>query len=377
MRSLSPLTFSIAVPALGQAEFLATGLASLRSQRAAIQLAVLDASPDDRVQQVLREEGLPLAYAYHHADAGQAAAIQEGWDRTTGDIVSWLCADDYLFPDTLSTVADEFRAHPDVDVVFGHAVHVSETGVFQGYFPSTDPKPEALVRGCSISQPACFVRRSAMERVGGLNTELHYTMDWDFWLRLHGAGCRFRFIDSPLAAIRVHAKTKTLSGGRRRRQEIASLLKSHRVAPMDRWRAQLAFWRQDLLQDQKPSGLRQGLDLAAALERRVRPKVRSIIRGLESGTNCVEAGCVVRLPWYAPAPPREAIVMTDRPVGVTVTINDRPASLEPLGLRQAATDGRDLHGHGYRLHFELPPSEVLSFRFDGTEPWRLLGLAVH
>ena len=62
------LGFSVAIPALGQSEFLPTALSSLRSQRAPVELAVLDASPDDRVQRVLREQGATVAYGYHHPD---------------------------------------------------------------------------------------------------------------------------------------------------------------------------------------------------------------------------------------------------------------------------------------------------------------------
>src|SRR5262245_48917442 len=153
MSMTGPLRFSVSIPALGQAEFLTTALSSVRRQKVPVELAVLDASPDDSVQRVLEESGATVAFGYHRRDDGQAAAIQEGWDRTTGDIVAWLCADDYYFPDTLQLVAEAFAAHPDADVVFGHAVHLSSAGAFEGYFPTTDPDPASLLRGCSICQP--------------------------------------------------------------------------------------------------------------------------------------------------------------------------------------------------------------------------------
>ncbi|MCC7009868.1 MAG: glycosyltransferase [Acidobacteria bacterium] len=373
-----PVGFSIALPAREQAEFIDTALSSIRSQRVPIELAVLDATPDDSVQRVVRAAAVPVAYGYHRRDDGQAAAIQEGWNHTTQPIVAWLCADDYYFPDALSLVADAFVADPQVDVVFGHAVHVSAAGAFVSYFPAGSPDPDELIRGCSISQPACFVRRSAMERVGGLNAHLHFTMDWDFWIRLHRAGCRFRFLDAPLAAVRVHPGTKTMSGGYARLQEIAALLKAHGVPARSRWRTQLGFLRQDIRSRGSHPLLRSGLEALKSMEERIRPSVRSTIAGLECGTNRVHVRCTVRLPWYAASPPQEAVVVVDRALELTMKVNERPVAVEPLGIRPVPGPGPTGSGYGYRAFVDERTGRDLSFSLSGSVGhWRLLGLAVH
>ena len=167
--SSEQLTFSISVPVRGQAEFLSTALKSISVQQVPVQVAVLDASSDESAQQVLAPHRQMIAYSYHRPDAGQAAAIQEGWDQTTGTILAWLNADDYYFPDALRRVSELFREHHEVDVVYGHAVDVSAAGHFLAYFPATDPNPASLEGAAVICQPSCFVRRCALTRVGGLN----------------------------------------------------------------------------------------------------------------------------------------------------------------------------------------------------------------
>jgi glycosyltransferase involved in cell wall biosynthesis len=92
------LIFSISIPVYNQAKYLGTALESIRCQSTDVQLAVLDASADDSAQSVLVPYRGLIHYAYHHSDAGQSAAIQEGWDNTSGDVVAWLNADDYYFP---------------------------------------------------------------------------------------------------------------------------------------------------------------------------------------------------------------------------------------------------------------------------------------
>jgi glycosyltransferase involved in cell wall biosynthesis len=221
------LTFSISIPVYNQAEYLQTALESIRCQSIDVQLAVLDASPDDNAQKVLLPNRDIIHFAYHHSDAGQAAAIQEGWDNTSGDVVAWLNADDYYFPGALAKVRQVFLDRPNVDVVYGHAVHVSTDGDFEMYFPAISEEPNLLRRRCMICQPSCFVQRTAMERVVGLNPRLHYAMDWDFWLRLLDAGCNFYFLDEILAAVRVYPETKTLSGAKQRYREIRDILRAH------------------------------------------------------------------------------------------------------------------------------------------------------
>jgi hypothetical protein len=75
------LIFSISVPVYGHAEFLPHTLESIRCQSAKVELAVLDATPDDSVQKVLSTYADMIDYAYHREDDGQAAAIQEGWEN--------------------------------------------------------------------------------------------------------------------------------------------------------------------------------------------------------------------------------------------------------------------------------------------------------
>ena len=70
--------FSVSVPVRGQADLLPTALESLRHQSVPIELAVLDATPDDSAQAVLEPYRDMVRYGYHRRDAGQAAASAPG-----------------------------------------------------------------------------------------------------------------------------------------------------------------------------------------------------------------------------------------------------------------------------------------------------------
>jgi glycosyltransferase involved in cell wall biosynthesis len=372
------MLFSISLPVRGQAAFVATALESIRAQTEPLELAVLDATPDESVQQRLAPYRSLVAYGYHRDDGGQAVAIQEGWDRTRGEVVAWLNADDYYFPGALASVAEVFRAQPEVDVVYGHGVHVSPDGGFEMYFPGIHPDIQRLVVQCVVCQPACFVRRAAMERVGGLDARLNYTMDWEFWVRLVRAGAVFHFFPEPLAAVRVYRDTKTMAGGKARLQEIARLLAGGGAARRKRASALLGFYSYDLRHRSRTPWedvVNRVLLAAAAIYRRASQPMA--IRGLECWTNRVVGQCEVALPWYGPSAPRAVTVTTDRPGDLELAVNGRAVRPEPVGPASALFLGEPTPGYAHRAALAPTADRVLTISLRSSMPWwRLLSLAV-
>jgi len=313
-------------------------------------------------------------------DDGQAAAIQEGWENTSGEIVSWIKADYYYFPDALAKVKEIFLNKPDIDVVYGHAVHLSADGNFQTYFPAISENIALLKRGCMICQPSCFVRRKAMERVGGLNTALHYTMDWDFWLRLYHANRSFYFLNELISAVRVYPDTKTLSGSAERYREIKDILRAN-ASWRHRQMSLLGFRYYDRVNRTTGSSWRLLLyPIRSVLTRlhKWRAKRKTfLIRGLKPWTNFVEDACEVSLPWYSKEAPREVTVITDMPVEFSSTFAGKSIALETCGTRQTIFLGQKFKACVYRAKLHEQAGHLLSFELRSYKgPWRLLSLEV-
>jgi GT2 family glycosyltransferase len=62
--------------------------------------------------------------------------------------------------------------------------------------------------GYGLCQPGVFFRRDLLEQIGYLDPELHYAMDYDFWLRV-ARRHSFKIVDQPLARYIVHPASKT------------------------------------------------------------------------------------------------------------------------------------------------------------------------
>lgn len=187
---------------------------------------MLDASGDKRVAALLDEYADIIVYRRSGPDRGQASAIHEGWSCLPGDVLGWLNADDFLYPGALKAAADAFQAS-DVDVVTGDSVFLDGAGRFLGHHPGVGPPDDQILTSNPISQPSTFVRRIAVEAVGGINQSLHYTMDWDLWVRLFRNGARFTKNDAVLSGVMIDRGTKTMGFGPRRRAEVLRIIAPH------------------------------------------------------------------------------------------------------------------------------------------------------
>jgi glycosyltransferase involved in cell wall biosynthesis len=301
------LTFGIVIPNYNQSHFLPSALESLKYQSSPFQVAVMDGGSTDNFKEVIREYSDIITHLNSAPDEGQAGAIREGEEIISGDIVAWLNADDYYFPETLEKVASCFEKDPELDLVYGDAIHVNSEGFFLSYFPPIqDFNAKELTENCFICQPACFVRRSAYERVGGLNPSLRYTMDWDLWCRLSASGARFRYLPEPLAAVRYYQGTKTLSGDKERFREIYRIEKKYGTRRLRT--SFLGAYYYGLSFEKKRDFRKNIVFVLLSILRTVKSKIDrafreqgtqdSLIYGFQRWKPIVEGACQIHVPWY-------------------------------------------------------------------------------
>jgi len=305
------LTFAIAIPNYNQSHFLPWAFESLRHQSVPFNVALMDGGSTDNFREVTALYSDMIDHMVSGPDGGQAAAIKKGKASIPGDIVAWLNADDYYFPGALDRVASVFEKNPHVDVVYGDAIHVTTAGHFLSYFPPAQTfNSKDLMRSCFICQPACFVRRKAYERIGGIDASLKYTMDWDLWHRLSLAGAKFQYIHEVLAAVRYYSGTKTMSGDRLRYGEIWRIERKYgrRLMPLS-W---IGFYRYDLSFKEKRNFLEDFflylLDRLRQSKKRLKSfkrsggHIRKTLYGFHRWEPVVEKGCTIHIPWYDKRP---------------------------------------------------------------------------
>ncbi len=205
--------------------FLYATLCSVaRQQNDKTHIALLSVSDDPRIREDIDRSGIKLAYERFGPDAGQSAAIAEGWKHCDGEILAWLNADDLYLSGTLQTVFNAFSDNPHLDVFYGQS-SISFDDTIIGLHPEVTPIGPRLNRTNIISQPSCFAKRKAIESIGNINPDLHYTMDWDLWHRLYEYGAKFNNTDKILSHVTWYSNTKTASISPTRLKECGTILR--------------------------------------------------------------------------------------------------------------------------------------------------------
>lgn len=207
------LRFSIVTPSYNQAEFLEETIRSVLDQDyPEIEYAVIDGNSTDGSVDIIRRYEDRLAFWASEPDEGQADAINKGWGRCTGDVLAFLNSDDYYLPGALQKVAEVFERHSEVGVVYGQAYWVSADGRVLSKTSVHVDSQAMLDSFQGLPQPATFVRRDVLEKVGPLDPSFHFALDGEFFIRALG-NSRAVSLPDVLACMRLHGSSKSVSVG--------------------------------------------------------------------------------------------------------------------------------------------------------------------
>jgi glycosyltransferase involved in cell wall biosynthesis len=200
---------TIVTPSFNQARFLERTIRSVLEQDyPELEYLVMDGGSTDGSVEIIRSYAERLAYWTSGPDGGQAAAINAGWRMAHGEVLAWLNSDDFYLPGALLAVGQAFRDHPGAPLVYGPMQRFDADGKPMGRLGSAFRWRTTLYSHQVIPQPSAFFRRSAVEAAGALDESLHYSMDYDFILRLARIGPPL-MLQRTLAAATTHADAKT------------------------------------------------------------------------------------------------------------------------------------------------------------------------
>ncbi len=199
------------MPSLNHGAFIEEAIRSVLLQDyPSVELIVVDGGSTDGSVDVIRQYQEHLAAWMCEGDAGPADALNKGFRRASGDVLSFLNADDFLLPQSLWTVAREFRRRPQADVLSGHGFFVNAVGELgTPMFSDRWDLSRVVHTACVLVQPATFFRSRIFQRVGGFSEQTRTAWDMELWADMALAGATFQCVDAFLAATRLHAASIT------------------------------------------------------------------------------------------------------------------------------------------------------------------------
>jgi glycosyltransferase involved in cell wall biosynthesis len=161
-----------------------------------------DGSTDDSREVALRYPGVRLV---SHPHQGVERACNEVIPSVAGEYFVLLDADDTLAPTYVDELLAALRRNPEAayaycrPLLFGARSGPMRCLPFSAYF---------LVRRTNFVNKAALTRKGDFVALGGYSEDLaeHGFEDWDFFLRMLGAGKRGTYVRRPLLRWRRHAE---------------------------------------------------------------------------------------------------------------------------------------------------------------------------
>jgi glycosyltransferase involved in cell wall biosynthesis len=218
------MKFSIVTPSYNQGSFLAATIESVIGQAGDfyIDYMIVDGGSTDNSLEIIRHydgllhrdewavKCLGISYRWvSEKDKGQTDALMKGFRMAKGEILAWLNSDDIYQPEALQTVSGFFRNNSDIGLIYGDAHYCDAAGTIIGRYRTEDFDLEKLAWYNFICQPSTFFRRETFEMVGGLDESLHYSLDFDLWIKI-GKLFTCRHLPEYLSTYRLHDASKTI-----------------------------------------------------------------------------------------------------------------------------------------------------------------------
>ena len=199
---------SIITPSFNQALFLEQTLRSVLDQDyPSVEYIVIDGASTDGSVDIIKRYSDRLAWWVSEKDQGQGQAINKGIARAKGEILGWINSDDYYLPQAISSAVKIFEDDPDVAMAYGDMLAVDQNGATTNVLRYKQYSLEDLLCFQIIGQPAVFFRREVYEKVGGLDTNLHFMLDHHLWIRIAQQG-KILYVPQTWAAARYHPQAK-------------------------------------------------------------------------------------------------------------------------------------------------------------------------
>jgi glycosyltransferase involved in cell wall biosynthesis len=207
---------SIVTTSLNQGKYLEQTIQSVLGQNYPnLEYIVMDGGSKDNSLKIIKKYSRKLKYWVSKPDKGQYDAINKGFKKATGEIITWINSDDILMPGSLNLVANIFSQLPKVHWISGIPTVINDEGliVHVGHKRAFIKKflESGFYHGAGlgfIMQEGTFWRRKLWDKAGGKVKRLNYGFDYELWKKF-AQHAELTAVYTSLAAFRLNPERKT------------------------------------------------------------------------------------------------------------------------------------------------------------------------
>ena len=219
---MQPLV-SVCIPAYNNAAYIKETIdAILHQTYKNLELVICDdKSTDDTIAVIEAIDDARIRLYKNEQNLGMSGNWNNCLSKCTGEYIKLICADDLLTENALELEVKALEEHPEAVLVESDTTLLDLDGKAKGSYKRYDPHGKnGLYDGKKIARDGLFVknyfgaplantfRRSILEKLGGFDTDYHYILDYDFWVRAACLG-QVYIIHEPLNFFRVRNDSNT------------------------------------------------------------------------------------------------------------------------------------------------------------------------
>lgn len=139
-----------------------------------------------------KDETLEIIKKYDHLiyvsepDKGQSDAMNKAFKMSSGEIIVYLNADDTFESNAFSSIVQAFKDSPAADMIIGNLIFTDLTTHILRIPSVKYLEILQYWRNLFPNNPVSyFYKRHVQEQIGGYEVTDHYTMDFDFLLKVY------------------------------------------------------------------------------------------------------------------------------------------------------------------------------------------------
>lgn len=207
---------SIVTPSFNQGPYIEETINSVLNQEYPnLEYIIIDGGSTDNSLDIIKKYEDKITYWTSEPDKGMYDAIQKGFEKSSGEIMTWINSDDLLSKNCLFTVAQIFNDYENISWLSGIPNQIDDFGrsVFVSNLPRWNKYRYLQLDFKYIQQEGTFWRRSLWNMSGG-KVAIQYKLaaDLELWSRFFQFA-ELYYINCIIGTFRVRPKNqKSLEG---------------------------------------------------------------------------------------------------------------------------------------------------------------------
>ncbi len=214
---------AVIVPCYNDGATLIETLASLEEQEPLEIVVVNDGSTDRKTLATIDQIVARGVYVVHKPNGGLSSARMAGVEATGAGYVFVLDADDMIAPHSLSPLADQLDARPELQLAWGD---MQIFGDWNQEYRTANHLDPWLITYINDLPVAALIRRKALLEAGGWQLGSGWE-DWDLWQTLAERGAQGRRVPGICLLYRRHGARMSDDAAVRRAELLAVLRQRH------------------------------------------------------------------------------------------------------------------------------------------------------